>query len=150
MKAATMQNSFHNDLGLPAPDIPENPSGTALVLGGGGSAGNAWLIGVIAGLADAGLDVTHADTLIGTSAGSTAAAQISGGIDHAPLLAQILVDDPRPHSGQGGSNRPPAPRGTVTNQMEATGAIIAAATNAADMRHRMGGMGTRIGDSLGR
>jgi NTE family protein len=47
-----------------------------LVLGGGGSAGNAWLIGVIAGLFDAGLDVTEADLIIGTSAGSTAAAQI--------------------------------------------------------------------------
>ena len=32
----------------------------ALVLGGGGSTGNAWLIGVIAGLFDAGLDVTTA------------------------------------------------------------------------------------------
>jgi NTE family protein len=50
----------------------------ALVLGGGGSAGNAWLIGVIAGLFDAGLDVTEADLIIGTSAGSTAAAQITG------------------------------------------------------------------------
>ena len=49
----------------------------ALVLGGGGSAGNAWLIGVIAGLFDAGLDVTEADLIIGTSAGSTAAAQIA-------------------------------------------------------------------------
>src|SRR6266540_5220162 len=46
----------------------------ALVLGGGGSAGNAWLIGVIAGLFDAGLDVAEADLIIGTSAGSTAAA----------------------------------------------------------------------------
>jgi hypothetical protein len=42
-----------------------------LVLGGGGgSAGNAWLIGVIAGLFDAGLDVTEADLIVGTSAGS--------------------------------------------------------------------------------
>jgi hypothetical protein len=39
----------------------------ALVLGGGGSTGNAWLIGVIAGLFDAGLDVTTADLTIGTS-----------------------------------------------------------------------------------
>ncbi len=30
----------------------------ALVLGGGGAAGNAWLIGIIAGLAEAGLDMT--------------------------------------------------------------------------------------------
>ncbi len=50
----------------------------ALVLGGGGSTGNAWLIGVIAGLFDAGLDVTTADLTVGTSAGSTAAAQIAG------------------------------------------------------------------------
>ena len=50
----------------------------ALVVGGGGSTGNAWLIGVIAGLFDAGLDVTTADLTIGTSAGSTAAGQIGG------------------------------------------------------------------------
>jgi hypothetical protein len=56
-----------------APD----PGERALVLGGGGSAGNAWLIGVIAGMFDAGLDVTEADLIIGTSAGSTAAAQIT-------------------------------------------------------------------------
>ena len=36
----------------------------ALVLGGGGSAGNAWEIGVIAGLFDAGLDVTEADLIL--------------------------------------------------------------------------------------
>ena len=41
----------------------------ALVLGGGGSTGNAWLIGIVAGLSDAGLDVTAADLTIGTSAG---------------------------------------------------------------------------------
>ena len=54
------------------------PSSRALVLGGGGSTGNAWLLGVIAGLFDAGLDVTTADLTIGTSAGSTAAAQLAG------------------------------------------------------------------------
>ena len=48
----------------------------ALVLGGGGSAGNAWEIGVIAGLLDAGVDVTDADLVVGTSAGSTVAVQV--------------------------------------------------------------------------
>jgi NTE family protein len=38
----------------------------ALVLGGGGATGNAWLIGIIAGLFDAGLDVTDADLIVGT------------------------------------------------------------------------------------
>jgi len=56
-------------------------SDRALVLGGGGATGNAWLIGVIAGLFEAGLDVTAADLIIGTSAGSTAAVQITSGME---------------------------------------------------------------------
>ncbi|MCU1477820.1 MAG: patatin, partial [Subtercola sp.] len=43
-------------------DVSEHPS-SALVLGGGGSAGNAWLIGVIAGLFEGGLDATRADLI---------------------------------------------------------------------------------------
>src|SRR5215218_10143875 len=62
----------------------------ALVLGGGGSTGNAWLIGVLAGLADGGVDVTDADVTIGTSAGSTAAAQTAWATT-ADLLAQTLA-----------------------------------------------------------
>ena len=54
-----------------------NPAGgRALVLGGGGSTGNAWLIGDVAGLFEGGLDVTTADLTIGTSAGAPAAAQL--------------------------------------------------------------------------
>ena len=53
-----------------AHDLSEHDTRTALVLGGGGSTGHAWLIGVIAGLFDSGLDVTAADLTIGTSAGS--------------------------------------------------------------------------------
>jgi uncharacterized protein (TIGR03435 family) len=46
----------------------------ALVLGGVGSAGHAWTIGVIAGLAEAGIDMTEAaDLVIGTSSGANAA-----------------------------------------------------------------------------
>ncbi len=40
----------------------------AVVIGGGGVAGIAWANGVIAGLADAGIDLTDADSYIGTSA----------------------------------------------------------------------------------
>src|SRR3984893_9870804 len=61
----------------------------ALVLGGAGSVGNAWEIGVIAGLFEAGLDVTEADLTIGTSAGSTAAAQITS-TTPTDLFAAIL------------------------------------------------------------
>ena len=43
---------------------------TALVLGGGGITGIAWEIGVLAGLAEAGVDLSGADLVVGTSAGS--------------------------------------------------------------------------------
>jgi len=108
-----------------------------LVLGGGGSAGNAWLIGVIAGLFDAGLDVTQADLIIGTSAGSTVAAQITSATP-AKLLAAILADTPLPRTEPARSDRGPAAISPATNHMETTGAIIAAAEDAADMRRKMG------------
>jgi NTE family protein len=52
----------------------------ALVLGGGGVAGIAWETGVLAGLADAGVDVLDADLIVGTSAGSAVTAQVSSGL----------------------------------------------------------------------
>jgi NTE family protein len=109
----------------------------ALVLGGGGSAGNAWLIGVIAGLFDAGLDVTEADLIIGTSAGSTAAAQITS-VTPAELLAGILSAAPQPRTGPVGSDRGRIPNRPAADHMERTSGIIAAAEDAADMRRRMG------------
>ena len=51
----------------------------ALVLGGGGVAGVAWETGLLVGLAEAGIDVRNADLFVGTSAGSTVAAQITSG-----------------------------------------------------------------------
>jgi NTE family protein len=114
------------------------PSGErALVLGGGGSTGNAWLIGVIAGLFDAGLDVTTADLTIGTSAGSTAAAQIAGATP-TERLAAILAAAPQQRTGPGGSDRGRVPIRPVADQMERRRKIIASAEDAADMRRRMG------------
>ncbi len=109
----------------------------ALVLHGGGSAGNAWEIGVIAGLFDAGLDVTEADLIIGTSAGSTAAAQITSATP-AELLAAILTAAPRqrPDPASSGAGRPRL--GPAADHMERTSRIIAAAADAAGMRRRMG------------
>jgi NTE family protein len=106
----------------------------ALVFGGGGSAGNAWEIGVIAGLFDAGLDVTDADLIIGTSAGSTAAAQITSATQPAELLAGILAAAPQPRTGPAGR----APDVPAADHIERTSGIIAAAEDAADMRRRMG------------
>src|SRR5215217_7429884 len=91
----------------------------ALVLGGGGSAGNAWLIGVIAGLFDAGLDVTEADLIIGTSAGSTAAAQITSA-SPTQLLADIVSAAPQPRTAPVGSDGGRVPIGPVADHMRRT------------------------------
>jgi NTE family protein len=103
----------------------------ALVLGGGGSTGNAWLIGVIAGLFDAGLDVTTADLTIGTSAGSTAAAQIAGATT-AELYAATVATVAAVPQQRTGPVRP------VSDQLERFRTIIAAAEDVTDMRRRMG------------
>src|SRR5581483_10376828 len=100
--------------------------GRALVLGGGGSTGNAWLIGVIAGLFDAVLDVTTADLTIGTSAGSTAAAQIMSATP-TELLAAILAATPQQRTGPVGSDSGRGPIGPAANHMERTSKIIASA-----------------------
>jgi NTE family protein len=102
----------------------------ALVLGGGGSLGNAWELGVSAGLLEAGLDITKADLIIGTSAGSTAAAQISCA-SPAKLYADILAAE--------FPQRPPRTSGTaVVDHLARTGAIIAAASDPGDMRRKLG------------
>ena len=93
--------------------------GRALVLGGGGAAGNAWLIGVVAGLLDAGLDVTEADLTIGTSAGSTAAAQIAGATP-TELLAAILAAAPQKRTGPVESDRGRGPIRPVADHLERT------------------------------
>ncbi len=60
----------------------------ALVLGGGGVAGIAWITGLLTGLAEAGQDVTGADVIVGTSAGSTVAAQLGSGLSLQELYAR--------------------------------------------------------------
>jgi len=133
-KATAMNPSHQHDSEATVHDASQSNSRTALVLGGGGSAGNAWLIGVIAGLFDAGLDVTTADLIIGTSAGATAAAQITGARP-TELFASILAAAPTPAPQRHSS-------GTVPNGqregLERVTRISAASENAADMRRRMG------------
>jgi NTE family protein len=118
----------------------------ALVLGGGGAAGNAWEMGVIAGLANAGLDMTEiADLVVGTSAGATAAAQVRSGIPAAELLASVLSPPIQP-VGQNREQPPSLPMATVFERMRAIGA---AATSAADLQRAMGAFGLESDSILG-
>lgn len=118
----------------------------ALVLGGGGAAGNAWAIGVVAGLAEAALDMTQvADLVVGTSSGATAAAWVRSGIPPAELLASVLSEPVRP-SGRHGERPPSPPMDTVFERMRAIGA---AATSAAELQRAMGAFGLESDATLG-
>jgi NTE family protein len=125
---------------------PQVAHNVALVLGGGGAAGNAWEIGIIAGLAEAGLDLTEAaDLVVGTSAGATAAAQVRSGIPVAELLASVLSPPVQP-AGPNRERPPSLPMATVFDRMRAIGA---AAASAADLQRAMGAFGLESDSILG-
>lgn len=102
----------------------------ALVLGGGGVSWIGWIIGLLAGLAEAGHDVTGADVLVGTSAGSTVAAQLGSGVGLEELYrrqvesgaqtAEIMVDGDR------------------EGRLAEIGAVIRGATTVAEMQRAVG------------
>lgn len=131
------------------PDNWRMDKNLALVLGGGGAAGNAWEIGVLAGMATAGFDVLQrADLIVGTSAGATAAVQISGPANLTELYEQTIAPPPagRPESRAAsrtsrlpGVGRPPIgariPMETVFERMRS---INAHATSAEDIQREMG------------
>lgn len=63
-----------------------------LVLGGGGITGIAWEIGVVAGLAEAGVDVSSAELVVGTSAGSVVGAQLLSGVPIEDVYEEQVAD----------------------------------------------------------
>jgi NTE family protein len=109
----------------------------ALVLGGGGSLGNAWVVGVVAGLLDAGLDVTDADLVVGTSSGSTAAAMLTSA-SPAELLDGVLTAAPPRRPAPAGSPPGRVDARSAPDHLQRTAAIIAASQDPADMRRRLG------------
>jgi NTE family protein len=75
------------------PAAPEPGGRGALVLGGGGVSGIAWMTGLIAGLADEGIDIRSASRIIGTSAGSTVGAQLWSGLTTEQLFTRQVDPD---------------------------------------------------------
>jgi NTE family protein len=66
---------------------------TALVLGGGGITGIAWEVGVLYGLREAGIDLTGADVVVGTSAGSIVGTMVASGLDLDLAVAMQREDE---------------------------------------------------------
>lgn len=71
-------------------EVQKQPT-KALVLGGGGTTGIAWEMGLLLGLYDGGIDVTNAGLIVGTSAGATVGAQITSGLNLEDLYARQLL-----------------------------------------------------------
>lgn len=65
----------------------------ALVLGGGGVTGVAWELGILEGLRRAGIDLSNADHVIGTSAGSVVGTRITTGTIEAAYSDQLRPAD---------------------------------------------------------
>ncbi|TNC23515.1 patatin-like phospholipase family protein [Amycolatopsis alkalitolerans] len=106
-----------------------------VVLGGGGVAGIAWETGYLTGLIEAGRSVLDADLLVGTSAGSTVAAQITSGIG-LPELYQRQVDP--------SLQAPELPAALDAEAMsELFGSAYVEATGPLDMRRRIGALALR-------
>ncbi|MGW9117770.1 patatin-like phospholipase family protein [Streptomyces sp. NPDC055663] len=72
---------------------------TALVLGAGGVTGSAWETGILHGLAKAGVDLSAADLIIGSSAGAVVGAQLASGLLGLPELYELQLADPQDMTG---------------------------------------------------
>ena len=105
------------------------------MLGGGAATGNAWLIGVMAGLFDGGFDARRADLVVGTSAGSTAAAQI-GGADPSELYSAIIDPATVRQTELAAASRPSGPLKPEHLQRLLT--VAGESSDLVDFRRRMG------------
>ncbi|MBT2230455.1 patatin-like phospholipase family protein [Nonomuraea sp. NEAU-A123] len=100
----------------------------ALVLGGGGVTGIAWELGMLAGLAEHGVDLSSADVVICTSAGAVVGAQLACGLD----LRQRYEAQLAPIAGE------TAPPGATKALLKLIWASMRAGTDAQAFRERMG------------
>ncbi len=108
----------------------------AVVLAGGGLASSAWEIGLIAGMADAGLDLRNADLFVGTSAGSRVALHLASEVPHDTAYQQRLLpgrpSSERPAAVDWGELREALARakqagGTTTEILQRVGSLAMAA-----------------------
>ena len=116
----------------------------ALVLGSGGLTGLAWQVGVLEGLADAGLS-WNADLLVGTSAGALLAARLAAG-EAVRDVADALGSGRAFGSNPGKSPRPPGHGGDVPGAVPVSAAIrLVAAQLYPHRRQAVVGLGRRAG-----
>ncbi|HXA58221.1 MAG TPA: patatin-like phospholipase family protein [Streptosporangiaceae bacterium] len=104
----------------------------ALVLGGGGVAGIGWEAGLIVGLRLAGVDLTVADLIVGTSAGSVTGTFVAQGADLAVEIDRIA------QHADAGEMEPPVTDMDVV--MRAFGILYDPALDPQEARRRVGAL----------
>jgi NTE family protein len=102
----------------------------ALVLGGGGVLGEAWMMGVLAGIEDgAGLDMRQCEYFVGTSAGSIVAAHlVAGNSPRRPRSLPRASAPPSTHLAPAAPANRLAEAGAVAARRAGSWAIAAAST----------------------
>jgi NTE family protein len=98
----------------------------ALVLGGGGPVGVGWESGLATGLAAAGVGLSAADLIVGTSAGSIVGARLALGLDLAEAVSAV------------GQPLPAGAGGTITDLMTALAGAASRAQTPAQTRIELG------------
>ena len=108
----------------------------ALVLGGGGPVGIAWESGLMAGLAQAGVDLGQADFTMGTSAGSFVGARLALGSEVKtladPIIAERIPGEEQRPAGGGG------PPPDLSKLMQLMGEAQGGLRNPAEVRAEIG------------
>lgn len=108
----------------------------ALVLGGGGPVGIAWESGLLAGLAQGGVDLGQADFTLGTSAGSFVGARLALGADAATLADPIIAERiPGEETRPAGGGGPPP---DLSKLMQLMGEAQGGLRNPAEVRAEIG------------
>ena len=108
----------------------------ALVLGGGGPVGVAWESGLIAGFAEAGVDLGQADFVLGTSAGSIVGARLALGVAAADLARPFLAAEAAaPKASEAGR---PAP--DLSRMLELMAEAQSGTRNPAEVRRELGAL----------
>jgi NTE family protein len=101
-----------------------------VVLGGGGIAGIAWEAGIVIGLRRAGLDLSSADVIVGTSAGSIVGSHVAFATDLQALAAMMAA-----HAGAGAAAASAASLDAILN---ALAPLFDQALDSAQARRRVG------------
>jgi NTE family protein len=100
------------------------------VLGGGGIAGVAWEAGIVIGLRRAGVDLSSADVIVGTSAGSIVGSHVALGTDLEALAAMM--------SARTGAQAATGPAASLDAILNALAPLFDQTLNAAEARRRVG------------